>query len=430
MGCKDIDLPRPKWLQPIYDEYYTFVVLYGGRGGAKSFSIADYIILKSFDRSNANSHFLCAREIQSSLLSSVFSVVVKKIREFDLLKYFIITKQGLTNKVTGVKIIFRGLWRDPDSIKGIPDLKLIWIDEAAKISKSSWHILVPTATRNKGCQLIVTFNPDFATDVVYDEFITNNNRKNVFIKKISYKDNPFPLPQEFYDELEALKVRDYEEYLHVYEGHCVTNSQTKIFKRGTYWDVLDEKTYVEHEDVELKFGLDLGFSPNHPTFGVREYVHDGSLYVTHEAVECGLDIDLTPDFLVKHLPNIKNHTVWVDSSRPETISGINKKYVESIKQSLFAQGVEKGQGSVEDGIEHLKSYKMIYIHPRCERLIDNFDRYSFKTDRKGNILRDIEKANDDGIDALRYAEEQTMKSKFIDCSNWMSPEKFASALYR
>lgn len=418
MGCKDIDLPRPKWLQPIYDEYYTFVVLYGGRGGAKSFSIADYIILKSFDRSNANSHFLCAREIQSSLLSSVFSVVVKKIREFDLLKYFIITKQGLTNKVTGVKIIFRGLWRDPDSIKGIPDLKLIWIDEAAKISKSSWHILVPTATRNKGCQLIVTFNPDFATDVVYDEFVTNNNRKNVFIKKIFYKDNPFPLPQEFYDELEALKVRDYEEYLHVYEGHCISNSQTKIFKRGTYWDVLDEKTFVEHPDAELKFGLDLGFSPTHPTFGVREYVHDDCLYITHEAVQTGLDTDLIPDFLIKHLPQVQHHTIWVDSSRPETISAINRKYLDNIKQTLDARGVEKGQGSVEDGIEHLKSYKMIYIHPRCERLIDNFDRYSFKTDRKGNILRDIEKANDDGIDALRYAEEQTMKNKSIDYSKW------------
>jgi phage terminase large subunit len=420
MGYKDIDLLRPKWLQPIYDNYYTFIVLYGGRGGAKSFSIADYLIIKSFKYSNC--YFLCAREIQSSLLSSVFSVVEKQIRDLDLLEYFNITKQGIINKVTGVKIIFKGLWRDPDSIKGIPDLKLIWIDEAANISKSSWNILPPTMTRNKDCQCIVTFNPKFTDDVVYKEFIDNNNRQNTFVKKVSYKNNPFDLPKEFYDELEALKARDYEEYLHVYEGHCITNSQTKIFKRGTYWDVLDEKTYVEHDNVELRFGLDLGFSTKgsnkHPTFGVREYVHDGSLYVTHEAVEFGLDTDLIPDFLVKYLPQVQHHTIWVDSSRPETISAINRKYVDSIKQSLFAQGVEKGPGSVEDGIEHLKSYKMIYIHPRCEKLIDNFDRYSFKTDRKGNILRDIEKANDDGIDALRYAEEQTMKNKSIDYSKW------------
>ena len=82
MACKDINLLRPKWLQPIYDNYYTFIVLYGGRGGAKSFSIADYLIIKSFKYSNC--YFLCAREIQSSLLSSVFSVVEKQIRDLDL----------------------------------------------------------------------------------------------------------------------------------------------------------------------------------------------------------------------------------------------------------------------------------------------------------------------------------------------------------
>jgi phage terminase large subunit len=413
-----LDIQMPEWIYPIYEKHYAFIVGYGGRGGAKSFSIADYLISQSFNRSNSNCYFLCAREIQSSLLASVYSVIDMQIRDLGVSKFFSVTKQGITNKVTGVKIIFRGLWKDPDAIKGIPNLKIIWVDEASSISKKSWNILPPTATRNKGCQIIVTFNPDFKTDIVYDEFITNNNRKNTFVKKVSYLDNPFPLPQEFYDELEALKERDYEEYLHVYEGHCITNSQTKIFKRGTYWDVLDEKTFVEHPDAELKFGLDLGFSPTHPTFGIREYVHEDCLYVTHEAVQTGLDTDLIPDFLIKHLPQVQHHTIWVDSSRPETISGIKRRYVDSIRQSLDARGVEKGQGSVEDGIEHLKSYKMIYIHPRCERLIDNFDRYSFKTDRKGNILRDIEKANDDGIDALRYAEEQTMKNKSIDYSKW------------
>jgi hypothetical protein len=62
-----------------------------------------------------------------------------------------------------------------------------------------------------------------------------------------------------------LKIRDYDEYLHVYEGHCITNSQTKIFKRDVYWTVKD---FEEHLNV------DLGFSPEHPTFGVRLYIHD------------------------------------------------------------------------------------------------------------------------------------------------------------
>lgn len=406
----------PKYIEPIYNKHYTYIVLYGGRGGAKSLSLVDYLLVKSFE--DKHCQYLCAREIQKSLLASVFSVFQEKIYDLGLTRYFrIVESRGfIHNTVSDVKIYFKGLWRDPNALKGIMNLKRLFIDEAASISRHSWRILAPTVLRVDSPQIIIAFNPEFTTDIVYEEFVQNSIRSNIFIKKVSYRDNPFKLPNEFFIELESLKKKDYDEYLHVYEGHCITNSQTKIFKRGIYWDVLD---FEEHPNVDLKFGLDLGFSPNHPTFGIREYVHDGNIYVTHEAVKSGLDIDLTPDFLVKHLPNIQHHTIWVDSSRPETISAINRKYVNSIKQTLYAKGVEKGQGSVEDGIEHLKSHKMIYIHPRCKNLIDNFDRYSFKVDRKGNILREIEKANDDGIDALRYAEEQTMKSKFVDCTNWM-----------
>lgn len=405
----------PRYLLPIYKNYYTFVVLYGGRGGAKSFSIVDYLIFKSFE--DRNCQYLCAREIQNSLLASVFSVFKERIFDLGLSDHFkIVESRGLIkNTSTGVTTYFKGLWRDPNALKGFVNLKRVFIDEASSISRHSWRILTPTVTRVDAPQIIVAFNPEFNTDVVYEEFLTNNTRRNCFIQKVSYRDNPFGLPWEFYEEMYSLYKKDYDEYLHVYEGHCITNSNLKIFKRGTHWDVLN---FEEDHDVDIEFGLDLGFTPSHPTFGIRAYQKDRSLYITHEAVEVGLDIDKLPAFLVKHLPQVQHHTIWVDSSRPETISAINRMYLDSIGCSLSARGVEKGPGSVEDGIEHLKSYEMIYVHPQCIKLIDNFDRYSFKTDRKGNILRDVEKANDDGIDALRYAEEQTMKDKMANYGKW------------
>lgn len=411
----NIKITPPRYLLPIYKHHYTYIVLYGGRGGAKSLSLVDYLIFKSFE--DRHCQYLCAREIQNSLLASVFSVFQEKIYDLGFSNYFrVVESRGFIQNITSdVKIHFKGLWRDPNAIKGIVNLKRLFIDEAASISRHSWRVVTPTVTRVDAPQIIVAFNPEFTTDVVYEEFITNNTRENCFIKKVSFKDNDFSLPWQFYEEALSLYKKDYEEYLHVYEGHCISNSNIKIFKRGTHWDVLD---FEEDEAVELKYGLDLGFTPSHPTFGVRLYEKDGSLYVTHEMVEIGLDIDKLPDYLVKHLPHIKNHTIWVDSSRPETISAINRTWIESENCCLLAKGVEKGQGSVEDGIEHLKSYKMIYVHPRCTHLIDNFNRYSFKTDRKGNILRDVEKAQDDGIDSLRYACEQTMKDKMANYGKW------------
>ena len=417
----NIKITPPRYLLPIYKHHYTYIVLYGGRGGAKSLSLVDYLIFKSFK--DKHCQYLCAREIQNSLLASVFSVFQEKIYDLGFSNYFrVVESRGFIQNITSdVKIHFKGLWRDPNAIKGIVNLKRLFIDEAASISRHSWRIVTPTVTRVEAPQIIIAFNPEFTTDVVYEEFITNNTRDNCFIEQVSYEDNPYKLPDEFFVELEALKIKNYEEYLHVYEGHCISNSNLKIFKRGTHWDVLD---FEEDEVAELEYGLDLGFTPSHPTFGVRLYEKDGSLYVTHEMVETGLDIDKLPNELVKHLPHIKHHTIWVDSSRPETISAINRTFVESEDCYLHAKGVEKGQGSVEDGIEHLKSYKMIYVHSRCVHLIENFNRYSFKTDRKGNILRDVEKAMDDGIDALRYACEQTMKDKMANYGKWKYNELY------
>ena len=405
----------PLYLHPIYKHHYTYIVLHGGRGGAKSLSIVDYLIFKSFE--DKNCQYLCAREIKNSLLASVFSVFQEKIYDLGFSDYFrVVESRGLIHNITSdVKIHFKGLWRDPNAIKGIVNLKRLFIDEAASISRHSWRIVTPTVTRVDAPQIIVAFNPEFTTDIVYEEFIANKTRENCFIKEVSYRDNPFKLPDEFFAELESLKKKDYDEYLHVYEGHCISNSNIKIFKKGTHWDVL---AFEEEESVELEYGLDLGFTPSHPTFGLRCYEKDKCLYVTHEAVAIGKDIDELSKFLVDNLPHIKHHTIWVDSSRPETISAINRTWIEEENCYLLAKGVEKGQGSVEDGIDHLKSYDMIYIHPRCNHLIDNFDRYSYKTDRKGNILRDVEKANDDGIDALRYAKEQTMKDKMVNYKKW------------
>jgi phage terminase large subunit len=61
---------------------------------------------------------------------------------------------------------------------------------------------------------------------------------------------------------------------------------------------------------------------------------------------------------------------------------------------------------------------MIYIHSRCVKLIDNFKQYSYQVDKNDDVMRDIVKKHDDGIDALRYAVESIMKNKCIDYTKW------------
>jgi phage terminase large subunit len=398
-----INFDLPKFLNGI--DASIFFVLYGGRGAGKTFALCSYLILSSFR--DKDCYYLCAREIQESLQASLYSVLEKLIKDMDLQDAFELSKTGIKNTQTGVKIIFRGLWRDPDSIKGIPSIKKVLIDEASAISRRSWNILVPTISRNQGCQMLISFNPEFEDDVVYDEFVKNNTRQDTIVRKISHEDNEYLLPASFFKEMFALKNRDYDLYLHVYEGHCKVDSEQKVFKKDKHWCVQD---FEESNNIDVMIGLDLGFSATHPTFAVRMYIENNCIYVTHEAVKTGLDICDLNDFLVEELPNVQQVTVWTDSSRPETISAMKRRNT----PTLWAKGVKKGTGSVEDGIEHLRSFDMIYIHSSCEHLIENFKKYGYKTDRADNVLREVEKKYDDGIDAMRYALESTMLNKMVD----------------
>jgi phage terminase large subunit len=65
---------------------------------------------------------------------------------------------------------------------------------------------------------------------------------------------------------------------------------------------------------------------------------------------------------------------------------------------------DKWPGSVEDGIEHLRSYERIVIHSRCEHAAREARLWSYKIDRlTGDVKPDLLPGNDHCWDAVRYA---------------------------
>ena len=77
----------------------------------------------------------------------------------------------------------------------------------------------------------------------------------------------------------------------------------------------------------------------------------------------------------------------------------------------FPVTIVKGKGSLEDGVEFLKSYDIV-VHPRCTHLIDELTLYRYKTDPlTGVVLPILEDRNNHVIDALRYACEGVRRAK-------------------
>ena len=97
--------------------------------------------------------------------------------------------------------------------------------------------------------------------------------------------------------------------------------------------------------------------------------------------------------------------ITADSARPDTISYM-------AKQKFRIRGAKKGKGSVEDGVEFIKSFNEIIIHPRCQHTIDEFKFYSYKLDRHTEEpTTELSDKDNHCIDSIRYALEKLMKYK-------------------
>jgi phage terminase large subunit len=153
------------------------------------------------------------------------------------------------------------------------------------------------------------------------------------------------------------------------------------------------------------FGLDFGFA-NDPTAAVKCYISDNKLYIHKECGKVGLELDATAPYVLRHMSDAGKCIIRADSARPESISYLKRHGLPKIT------GVKKGKGSVEDGIEFMKSFDEIIIHPDCKAVASEFRLYSYKTDRlSGDVLPVSMDENNHYIDAIRYALEPIMKKR-------------------
>lgn len=375
---------------------YRYKVVYGGRGSGKSYAVADILLITSLQRKCI---IICGREFQNSIKDSVHSLLKQRIEALGLSDFFEVTREEIKSDFMGSRFIFKGLRNNIDSIKSMAGITHMWIEEADTLSAESWKVIKPTI-REEGSEIWITMNPKNKTDVLHREFIEPEKvPANTYRVKVNWQDNPY-FPSVLADEMQRDKERDYGYYRHVWEGECLEHSDAQIFKGK--WEVVSNKDFIEPADVHPYYGLDFGFSQD-PTVGIRCFVHDNILHISHEAVKVGLEIDDTAAFLEKHLPDLRKYTIYADNARPESISYMKRR-------GLSIKPVEKGKGSVEDGITYMKSFDKIVVHERCRQTIEEFTRYSYKVDeRSGDVTAKIIDEWNHSIDSIRYALERSMK---------------------
>lgn len=194
-------------------EPHRYKVLYGGRGGAKSWGIARALLVKAAGK---NIRILCAREFQNSISDSVHRLLSQQIEALGLSSFYTIQNASIIG-LNGSEFVFAGIRNNVSRIKSYEGIDIVWVEEAQNVSHQSWETLIPTV-RKSGSEIWISFNPELETDQTYQRFVVSPP-ENAWVQRLNWSDNPW-FPEVLDQERRALRSKDPDAYDNVWEGRC------------------------------------------------------------------------------------------------------------------------------------------------------------------------------------------------------------------
>lgn len=202
---------------------------HGGRGSGKSWAFARALLLEGADHPE---RVLCTREVQKSIKDSVHQLLSDQIKVLGLEGFYRVTQHEITG-ANGTRFLFSGLSdQTSDSIKSFEGITKVWCEEAHKITRRSWDLLIPTI-RAPGSEIWISLNPELDTDETYVRFVENPPEGAVVVQ-VNWRDNPW-FPQvlelerrEFLRQVE-LGIRSQDEYDNIWEGKCRSAVEGAIY---------------------------------------------------------------------------------------------------------------------------------------------------------------------------------------------------------
>lgn len=226
-----------------------FYIFHGGRGGGKSWEIADFLLIEGAKKKH---RILCCREIQKSIKQSVHKLLSDRIETLGLGPFYQILDTEIRG-INGTEFSFSGLQSHTvDSVKSFEGATITWIEEAQTVSAYSLSILIPTVVRTSKPMVIMSMNPKLPSDAVYSQYVLGE-RDDTVVVQINYTDNK-ECPVELIALAEQMKADDYDQYEHIWLGRPKEIADGAIYK--------SEFEQIKRENRICKVPHD----PNLPTY--------------------------------------------------------------------------------------------------------------------------------------------------------------------
>ena len=298
----------PAKLVPELFTYHRYKVLYGGRGAARSWSIARALLLRGVERPL---RVLCCREYQLSIRDSVHRLLCDQIYLLGLGAYYRIEQSKIFGP-NGTEFSFEGIKNNPTKLKSFEGADVCWVEEAENVSKDSWDILIPTI-RKEDSEIWVSFNPKLVTDETYVRMVMRKPSADAFVCEMTWEDNPW-FPSVLEAERLTCLENDPDGYANIWGGKPLKALEGAVYKNelrkadlegrlttpvpysklvpvDTYWDLgksdFTAIWFVQQINFEIRlidYYENRGFDVDHYTqvLQTRGYTY-GDLWLPHDA---------------------------------------------------------------------------------------------------------------------------------------------------
>ena len=173
-----------KVLEPVLYTQKRFVVIYGGRGSGKSIQVVDIALAGVKDFADK---VYCLREFQNSISESMHSTIKDEVDRIGLSGFEVLNNE-INHGDGGFR--FKGLARNPSSIKSAQGFRRFIVEEAQFISEESLTALTPTARNKAKAGLPEKFIVEKESDENKD-IEALNSVQMIFIANPSSSEDPF-----------------------------------------------------------------------------------------------------------------------------------------------------------------------------------------------------------------------------------------------
>ena len=352
-----------------YEDGFPVICNEGGSRSSKSYSVVQLLIHIAISNPNTRismvSHSLphIKRGVYRDFKGIMEQWNIWDEKDFRYTDFIYTFKNGSYIELFGLE--------DPDKAKG-PARDILFVNEANLISKALFDQLLIRTTG----QVFLDWNPADFISWVYEVADNPKNKRihSTYLNNIS--------------NLSESQIRNIEQYKDLPDDFM-----WKVYglgERGSAKEIIytQWKQYDEAPDGDVFYGLDFGYV--HPAALIKVTHHEGQNYFEEIVYQSGLTLSDLSRLIKEKLP--ERATIYADAAEPKSI------------EELYRQGfnIKPAQKDVWAGIVKMKSYP-INLHYNSKNLRREFMSYKWKKDKNDNVIEEPVKANDDLMDACRYA---------------------------